>query len=508
MNITNVVFDNTMAYLKTVSKTERKKIGQFFTPVQIAEYMGSLLHIRTETISILDPGAGSGILSAAILDTLLKNDGLKQVNIDLYENNIDIIPLLKTNLNYMKKAAIENDVLLNYNIIEENFIMANQFAWTGLIPNNKYDIVISNPPYKKINKNNPESSAMKDIVYGQPNLYFLFMAMGAHLLKENGEFIYIVPRSFSSGLYFTAFRNYFLSTMQITNLHLFTSRESIGGSNDRILQETVILRAIKSQESNDLIRITESFGENCFVIANQYYADYNVCVKKDSNYFLYFPACEEDVNVLDYVNKWPANLSKLGYKMKTGIVVDFRETEWLCTEQNGKTIPLLWAYNFNNHRIKFPVEVDGKPQYLINIPETKRLQMGIGNYVLLKRFTSKEEKKRLQCALLFDNDFPMHESISTENHLNYISKINGEMSKEEMYGLFVILNSSYLDRFFRILNGSTQVNANEINSIPFPALNDIIRIGKNAVSCTDLTQLNCDAILDEHFKKPFVGKVL
>jgi len=117
--------------------------------------------------------------------------------------------------------------------------------------------------------------------------------------------------------------------------------------------------------------------------------------------------------VLDFVNQWPANLKKLGYKMKTGIVVDFRETEWMCTEHSGKTIPLLWAYNFHNHRIQFPVEAPGKPQYLINLPETKRLQMNSGNYVLLKRFTSKEEKRRLQCALLFESDFPMFKNIST-----------------------------------------------------------------------------------------------
>ena len=501
MSITKIVYDNTMVYLKTVSKAGRKKIGQFFTPAPIAEYMGSLSNTSKETLSILDPGAGSGILSAAILDAVLKTGEVKQVNLDLYENNPDIIPLLQSNLIYMRKAAKQNNILLNYNIIEENFITANQFAWTGLIPNEKYDIVIANPPYKKISKNDPESNVMMDVVYGQPNLYFLFMAMGSRLLKKNGEFIYIVPRSFSSGLYFTAFRNFFLTSMRITNLHLFTSRESISGKNDSILQETVILRAIKSQEFHNFIKITESFGDNCVDIISQYYADYDICVKQDNNCFLFFPTREEDVKVLDFVNKWPTTLKKLGYKMKTGIVVDFRETKWICTEESGKTIPLLWAYHLQNYRIQFPVEASGKPQYLINIPETKRLQMDAGNYILLKRFTSKEEKKRLQCALLFKNDFPMYESISTENHLNYITKVDGEMSNEEMYGLFVILNSSCLDRFFRILNGSTQVNANEINSIPFPALDDIIQIGKKVISCADITQLDCDAILYGHFAK-------
>jgi adenine-specific DNA-methyltransferase len=114
-------------------------------------------------------------------------------------------------------------------------------------------------------------------------------------------------------------------------------------------------------------------------------------------------------------------------------------------------------------------------------------------------FNSKEEHKRLQCALLFDSDFSQYDNISTENHLNYITKINGKMSKEEIYGLFVVLNSSYLDRYFRILNGSTQVNANEINAIPFPAFNDIVQIGRDAVSYTNLAGLDCNVILDDYF---------
>jgi len=154
------------------------------------------------------------------------------------------------------------------------------------------------------------------------------------------------------------------------------------------------------------------------------------------------------------------------------------------------------------------VSINGKPQYLLDMSETKRLQMNNGNYVLLKRFTSKEENKRLQCALLFENDFPMYESISTENHLNYITKTNGKMSKDEMYGLFVILNASYLDRFFRILSGSTQVNANEINAIPFPAYNDIVQIGSKANQSTNLALLNCDALLDEQFADSFVRKAM
>jgi adenine-specific DNA-methyltransferase len=203
--------------------------------------------------------------------------------------------------------------------------------------------------------------------------------------------------------------------------------------------------------------------------------------------------------ILDFVNRWNANLPSLGFKMKTGLLVDFRERDWLRQAPAADTVPLLWAYNFSGQKIRFPVETPGKPQYLKDGPATKRLQMEKGNYILLKRFTSKEEKRRLQCALLFEDDFSAYRSISTENHLNFITKENGKMLPEEMYGLYVLLNSSYLDRYFRILNGSTQVNATEINAIPFPSLHAIKKMGWNAMDDPHLDEALCDAIIEDQF---------
>lgn len=37
----------------------------------------------------------------------------------------------------------------------------------------KYDFVIGNPPYMKIPKDAPEATAMPEVCYGAPNLYFI-----------------------------------------------------------------------------------------------------------------------------------------------------------------------------------------------------------------------------------------------------------------------------------------------------------------------------------------------
>ena len=38
----------------------------------------------------------------------------------------------------------------------------------------------------------------------------------------------------------------------------------------------------------------------------------------------------------------------------------------------------------------------------------------------MKRFTAKEEHRRLQCSIYFSNRFPQFEKISTQNKINFI----------------------------------------------------------------------------------------
>lgn len=80
---------------------------------------------------------------------------------------------------------------------------------------------------------------MKDICFGAPNLYFLFMQMSLFNLLDNGEMVYIVPRSWTSGAYFTKFRKKFLSEGSLEYIHLFESRNKVF-TKENVLQETMI----------------------------------------------------------------------------------------------------------------------------------------------------------------------------------------------------------------------------------------------------------------------------
>lgn len=72
------------------------------------------------------------------------------------------------------------------------------------------------------------------------------------------------------------------------------------------------------------------------------------------------------------------------------------------------------------------------------------------------------------------------------------------MSECLVYGLYVIFNSTIYDNYYRILNGSTQVNSTEINSMPIPSLEEIKKMGTELLKSKDLSEHNCNLILEEY----------
>ena len=95
-------------------------------------------------------------------------------------------------------------------------------------------------------------------------------------------------------------------------------------------------------------------------------------------------------------------------------------------------------------------------------------------------------------------DFPEYSAIGTQNKINYVDAIDGsEMDLPTTYGVYTLLNSTLFDMYYRVLNGSTQVNSTEINSIPVPPLEAIKEMGKRLIESNNMTTENCDRIMLE-----------
>ncbi|WOF15978.1 N-6 DNA methylase [Methanoplanus sp. FWC-SCC4] len=462
-------------------KNKRKPIGQFFTPPDVANYMANQIKLPKQDFSLLDPGAGTGILLAAVCDRIY-NEYKKPINLTIvaYENNFEIIPNLEETLSYCRTKLFEKGHIVNYTVIKKDFIDINS---RYLLKKPKkdlpyYDIVISNPPYYKLNKDSKESKLMSEFVYGQPNIYSFFVIVSTKMLKENGQFIYITPRSFCSGLYYKKMRKWLLDNSCITKIHSFNSRKNIFEM-DNILQEVLIIAGEATNKKKcKSVHISLS-SDRTFSDLYDLSVPYSLINPgKNKESYIRIPMNEKDLNLIKKIDSWNNVLKDFNINISTGKVVDFRTKGNLVNnyDQEG-SVPLIWMQNLDINKVNLDIQNFEKPRGILHNNETVNITIPVKNYILMKRFTTKNDKRRLFAVPFPKKDFRDFRYIGFENHLNYIYKIEGELSLNEMYGLSALFNSKIMDSYFRTISGSTQVNATDIRKMPLPDYDKIISLG-------------------------------
>jgi adenine-specific DNA-methyltransferase len=446
------IISNTNQYKKTSSSEEQKEKGQFFTSLNTAKIMGDWYIPNSRNIKILEPGAGNGSLTAATVIHLVENDLCDSLEITYVENDRDVIVVLRKTVKLIKNYCAQNNIICHISIMEDNYILTDF--------QEKYDLIICNPPYKKIRKNSEESIKMSKFVHGQPNLYALFMAKSVDLLNNNGSFIFITPRSWTSGSYFSKVRTYLAKELSYNKIHIFNDRDK-SFSDESVLQEAMILFAQRS--SYQQYNITISISDNDYFKSTD---EFNIEATKikniGKNKYLLIPTKKEEAELIGVMNSFPDTFFSLGYIFKTGPVVEFRNKNMISTLKKSDSIPMYRSLNISNENFVFPVETS-KAQYIsLN---ADNLLIRNENTVLIRRLSAKEDDKRIQSCIYYkqgDNLF-----ISIENHVNYVSRKDGKpLSADEVEWIQALLSSEEYDTFFRLLNGSTQVNANELNYLP------------------------------------------
>ena len=469
-------------FVALVPKSQRKIYGQFFTNLPTARFMASLFDFNLEQkqLKLLDAGAGTGMLSAAMLGALQTKGYSGHVHLVCYETDVKVLPILTQNL-----RALSEQMDLTYEIRTDNYLASQPFE-AGLLFNSyeeSFDYIIGNPPYLKIGKNSSEALAMPEVCYGAPNLYFLFCAMGIRQLKTEAELVYIIPRSWTSGAYFQRFRDYLHRYCAILHIHLFESRDKVF-EEEKVLQETMIIKIRKTLKRHRNISVTTSVGTD-FRTITSFDALYRSVVSRDG--FVFLVTNSDDLQVVETLKAFPHHLLQLGLKMQTGLIVNFRTKKMLRDRMEREdAYPLLYPQHVQGGRIVWPI---GKSGEVIKTKQKSYFQDN-ADYLIVKRFTSKEEKRRLQCAIYLQEDYPQYRYISTQNKINFIRC----KSKYQVLGLYVLFNSSLYDQYYRILNGSTQVNSTEINQMPLPDLTTIEMMGKE-LDINDLSTTQCNKIL-------------
>jgi len=188
----------------------------------------------------------------------------------------------------------------------------------------------------------------------------------------------------------------------------------------------------------------------------------------------------DDTAVADVVLSQPCSLTDLGVQVSTGRVVDFRSRHALSAVEQPDAVPLVYPGNLRDGSVLWPREIR-KPQWFRPSDDKDRgMLLPEGWYAVVKRFSAKEERRRIVASVWSPADNPGE--VAFENHLN-VFHIGGHGLDEDLAkGIAVWLNSSVIDKFFRTFSGHTQVNATDLRSLRFPTAAALRELGRNGAA--------------------------
>ena len=460
--------------------------------------MASLFETHRNDVHLIDAGAGEGALSSALVGRLCHEPRKpKRISVTAYEIDGAQIESLRARFEGCRRECDRAGLSFSATVLHEDFIAAavpmvrnDLFGSQPLA----FNLAIINPPYRKIRSDSSTRQLLRSAGIEASNLYAGFVALITRLLGKGGELVAITPRSFCNGPYFKPFREDFLEAMSLRRLHVFESR-SAAFSGDAVLQENIIFHAVKGALKPKQVIISTSSGEH-HGTATERAVDFREIVSPDdAEQFIHLPTGDKHAQVRRAMGQLTTSLSALGVSVSTGRVVDFRAKEFLRQQPGRDTAPLIYPCHFNGGFVHWPREKARKPNAIVSNEQTRELLVPAGVYVLVKRFTTKEERRRV-VACIYDSHQIEAPLVGFENHLNYFHAAGRGLTMALAKGLAAFLNSTVVDVYFRQFNGHTQVNATDLRSLNYPTRTELERLGAR-ISYPEISQEQLDTIVEE-----------
>jgi len=484
-------------------EARKLKFSQFFTSAAISRFMASLFQDFDKPLSVLDPGAGIGNLSAAFVERAInENDRIQSLHLTCYEIDSNLIKTLENTIKICKKHSLEKEINFSFKIKNKDFIHDGARIikeGDGLFPSEvkKNSHCIMNPPYKKINSNSQYRRDLSSIGIETTNLYTGFLALSILLLQDDGEIVAIIPRSFCNGVYFKEFRRFLLDNVNIKQIHVFNQRNK-NFKDDDVLQENIIIYGKKGGKK-DRIKITSSDDSSLSGLTETILPADKVINPNDRERIIHIATNDFDQMVVESMSVFTHTLHDLGINVSTGPIVDFRLKDHIRHQPQDDTYPLIYPSHIEMGTVHWP-KLNGKKANSIKLTDKSRQYlMRNGWYVLTRRFSSKEEKRRIY-ASIYNPQVSDKEYIGFENHLNVFHKNKSGLNKYLAYGLKTYLNCTIVDQYFRQFSGHTQVNASDLRNIKYPSLEELKELGEKSLN-TYQTQKDIDNLIQSIINK-------
>lgn len=282
--------------------------------------------------------------------------------------------------------------------------------------------------------------------------------------------------------------------MRFRRMHVFDARDT-AFADDKVLQENVVFHAVKNTTGNPAVIVSASATPDGTEVRERTIKHEGLIRTGDRHAVIHVVPEHDGESTRDRISSLGGTITDLGLTVSTGRVVDFRARDLLRAQPGKNTVPLIYPCHFNQGFVEWPNGTTRKPNALALGPRAQELVVTEGHYVLTKRFSAKEERRRIVAAV-YDPGRIRAPQVAFENHLNYFHERGAGLPATLANGLAAYLNSSLVDNYFRQFSGHTQVNAADLRSLPYPMRSALIALGRR-IGTSWLGQQEIDRLVDE-----------
>ncbi|WP_196061559.1 MULTISPECIES: Eco57I restriction-modification methylase domain-containing protein [unclassified Serratia (in: enterobacteria)] len=467
-------------YTVMLPSSYRSEIGAYYTPPPLVSRLLDLAEntgVDFSKGSVIDPACGGGAFLAPVALRMLQKDNGSSPEWILRRlvkrlKGIEIDPFAAwMSLSLLEAALMPLCIAAKRRLPENTIIIGDALKQVSI---GNFDLVIGNPPYGRVKLDVEMRDRYSRSLYGHANLYGLFTDLAIRLAKPmEGIVAYLTPTSFLGGQYFMALRSLLTDKATPCAFDFVADREGVF---DDVLQET-LLTTFKLGKHNNFAEVSSLIpkGLNDAKVEKIGHVE----IEHGGKAWL-LPRSSADATFLNAIKLMPNRLSDLGYSVSTGQLVWNRFKSQLRTEPTKRSFPLIWAESITSSGFKFSADRRNHVPYIDVYSDQSHLVTS-KQCVLVQRTTSKEQTRRLLAAVLPQDFIDKSHGVVVENHINmvYSQELFTYVKPET---IAAILNSKVVDRAFRCISGSVAVSAYELNSIPLPSVDEMLKIEKLVLS--------------------------
>ena len=479
-------------YASALPDEYRAEHGIFYTPPTLIEHlldMATAAGTDWRTARVLDPACGGGgflVTAAARMVTALGDTEpalvLKQLGHRLHGFEQDPFgawlaqAALDIRLAPLARAAGREIPLT---------VGTRDSLDLRLEEEGSFDLVVGNPPYRRVTPPPSRRAVFARSTYGHANLYGLFTDAALRWAVKGGVIAYVTPTSMLSGMYYKALRALLAREGPPAEINVVGERSGVF---EDVLQETM-LTAYRRGSRDSSARVgflsVGSGGEVTSTPAGTF------TLSDDGHAPWLLPRAPHQIALTRQLRAMPHRIADYGYGVSTGPLVWNRFKPQLRATNGKQAYPVVWAECVTpDGRFIWRTERrNHAPWFLADLPRDSWL-LADRPCVLLQRTTAKEQARRLIAAEMPASFVRKHRAAIIENHLNMVRPIVAA-PLIPLAVIAALLNSDAADAAFRCINGSVAVSAFELEAMPVPPPVIMLRVAKLLARGASPAEVRC-----------------